>query len=82
MRAANAVGRTLVFVRLFTDTGMSYYYPLRFLGRLTEGQSIAVRPGCGLVMWTDPDYRQKRTLLAADAGVDYADGTVPLRSSS
>lgn len=78
-RAANAAGRTLVFVRLFTDPGMSYYYPLQFVGRLTEAQALAVGPGCGFVLWTDPEYRQKRTLLARDAEVDFADGTVPLR---
>ncbi len=81
-RAANSAGRTLVFVRLFTDTGMSYYYPLQFVGRLTEAQSLAVGPGCGFAMWTDPEYKQKRTLLASDAEVDYADGTVPLRVGS
>ena len=77
-RAANSAGRTLVFVRLFTDTGMSYFYPLQFLGRLSGLQWHAVGSGHGLAMWTDPAYRQKQTRLPNDAAVDHSDGTAPL----
>ena len=77
-RAANAANRTLVLVRLFTATGMRYYYPLRFLDRLTEFPALGIGTRSGFALWTDPGYRQNRTPLPADAEVDHTDGTVPL----
>lgn len=77
-RQANSKGKTLVFVRLYTDGGMSYYYPVQFLPKLTEYTTLTVGPRCGFLFWTDPGYQQKqnRRKLRDDSSVDYMDGTV------
>ena len=77
-RRANASGRTLVFVNLWSNGGMNYYYPLQLLPRLSEYPRPTACPGCGFRLWKDPGYRQKRKPLLNDSQVDYVDGTMPL----
>jgi hypothetical protein len=79
-RKANDAGRTLVFVKLKTEGGMAYYYPLLFLSRLTEFHGLSIGPDCGYRFLLDPVYQQKRSVLPSAVEVDFIHGTVSLQS--
>ena len=77
--AANSERRTLVYVRLMTEGGAHYYYPLRFLDRLTKYQDLAGR---------EQEFRLykcprlpvigRRYAPVGTAAVDYQNGTTRL----
>ena len=78
-RAINAQRRTLVFVRLMTPEGAMFYYPLRFLDRLSNYAGLAGREE-EFRLYNCPRYPDfaKRFSPVGDAEVDYQNGTVRL----
>jgi hypothetical protein len=78
-RAANGQRRTLVFVRLMTAEGAMYYYPLRFLDRLTRYNDLAGREQ-EFRLYKCPRYPDlgRRYSPVASGDVNYQDGTTRL----
>jgi hypothetical protein len=77
--AMNGQRRTLVFVRLMTPEGAMFYYPLRFLDRLSNYADLAGREA-EFRLYKCPRYPDfaKRFSPVGDAEVDYQTGTVRL----
>lgn len=78
-QAANSNRRTLVFVRLVSDGGGLFYYPLCFLTRLTKYQELAGREQ-EFRFYKCPRYPEigRRYSPVAAADVDYQNGTTRL----
>jgi hypothetical protein len=77
-QTANSERRTLLFVRLVTAEGGLYYYPLRFLERLTKYQDLAGREQEFRLYKCPryPDVGRRYTPVTTD--LDYQNGTTRL----